>query len=253
MLSTFKSIVLVLSLLGVSSAFAGFENCPEFFANGAEPRLLQPTLVPAQQRELCFSGFAILHSGQSKTPIFAVEKLNKAHLLRARNVQRKDRFYEEARLPFAERGKLADYRESDAHNRRYDRGHLIAAANTATKEAMAQSFSLANIVPQAPLQNRKAWTGIEKSTRKFVMRAAGDVYVFTGSSFLTNSASAPDTVGAVWVPRNLYKLVYDVSTNRAWAFWLENVDAAKVSKPISYLELVKRTGIEFLPGAIPRD
>ena len=46
---------------------------------------------------------------------------------------------------------------------------------------MAQSFSLANIVPQAPMNNRKAWAGIERATRKYVMRAAGDVFVITGS------------------------------------------------------------------------
>jgi endonuclease G len=44
-------------------------------------------------------------------------------------------------------------------------------------------------------------------------------------------------------------LVYDPSTKRAWAHWLDNTDDAKVGKPISYEELVVRNGIEFLTTA----
>jgi endonuclease G len=115
-----------------------------------------------------------------------------------------------------------------------------------TEESMAQSFSLANMVPQYPINNRKAWAGIEKATRKYVMRAAGAVFVITGPVFEPN----PPTIGSnqVWVPQHLFKLVYDPATGRAWAHWLENTDDARVRKPISYDELVRRTGINFIPG-----
>ena len=56
---------------------------------------------------------------------------------------------------------------------------MVPAADVTTVEGMAQSFSLANMVPQAPVNNRKAWASIEKATRKYVMRASGDVYVVT--------------------------------------------------------------------------
>jgi endonuclease G len=110
---------------------------------------------------------------------------------------------------------------------------------------MAQSFSLANMVPQYSINNRKAWASIEKATRKYVMRAAGDVFVITGPVF----DGTPPTIGAdrVWVPQHLFKLVYDPSTNRSWVNWLDNADEARVAAPISYEELVRRTGIEFLP------
>ena len=55
----------------------------------------------------------------------------------------------------------------------------------------------------------------------------------------------------VRVPKYLFKLVYDQAKNKAWAHWQENDSAARASKPISYTELVKRTGVEFLPGAHP--
>ena len=51
----------------------------------------------------------------------------------------------------------------------------------------------------------------------------------------------------VKVPTYLYKLVYDATTQRAWAHWQENREGETVGRPISYQELVKRTGVEFLP------
>ena len=50
------------------------------------------------------------------------------------------------------------------------------------------------------------------------------------------------------VPTYLFKLVYDQYTNGAWAHWQENQEGERVGRPISYQELVKRTGVEFLPG-----
>lgn len=114
------------------------------------------------------------------------------------------------------------------------------------RNSMAQSFSLANIIPQAPRNNRKAWASIERATRKYVMRARGDVFVFTGPVY----SSPVDTLGpgGVWVPKYLFKLVYDASSRRSWAHWLANEDGARVGAPISYEQLVQLTGTEFLPS-----
>jgi len=76
------------------------------------------------------------------------------------------------------------------------------------------------------------------------MRADGDVYVITGPVFDGTSHTIGD--GKVWVPTHLFKLVYDPSAQRAWAHWIENTDDARAGKPISYEELVRRTGIKFL-------
>ena len=53
------------------------------------------------------------------------------------------------------------------------------------------------------------------------------------------------------VPSHIYKLVYDATTHRAWAHWIENTDSARITASISYDELVKRTDIQFLPGIRP--
>ena len=207
------------------------------FANSQVPAMQSQAMAP---RALCYRSFAILYSGKSRTPIYVAERLNKVQL--KTKITRSNRFFADARLPRAERAELEDYRNSGL-----DRGHMAPAGDMGTEESMAQSFSLANTVPQSVVGNRHAWAAIEKATRKYVMRAAGDVFVITGPVFEPN----PPTIGAnrVWVPQHLFKLVYDPSTGRAWAHWLDNRDEAHAGKPISYAELVQRTGIEFLPAS----
>ena len=87
------------------------------------------------------------------------------------------------------------------------------------------------------------------ATRKYAARSTGDVYVITGPVFAPNIAQSPSIgAGQARVPKYLFKLVYDEDQQRAWAHWHLNDDATRASKPISYSELVQRTGIEFLPG-----
>lgn len=221
----------------------GFKECRHFFP-GELPRV--PDLQTEKPRDICYDAFAILHSGRTKTPVFVVERLTREQLHDASDEERTNKFFADARLPKAERATLEDYRGSG-----YDRGHMAAAANQPTAQAMAQSFSLANMVPQAPDNNRKLWAGLENDTRHYVRRAKGAVYVFTGPVY---SASGAQVIGPgrVWVPSHLFKLVYDQEANRAWAHWVENSNEARAGKPISYHELVQRTGIEFLPGLQPQ-
>jgi endonuclease G len=228
-----------LSLASLSSALAAspdFAACQQFFYGQLAPVLSVP--VP-QARALCFDNFAVLHSGTSRTPIYVAERLNKDQL--ALKIERGSRFYADARLPRAERAELADYKGSG-----FDRGHMAPAADMDSDASMAQSFSLANMVPQASINNRKPWARIEQATRNYALRAKSDVYVITGPVFAAN----PPTIGSnrVWVPLHLFKLVIDPSTQRAWAHWLDNTDAARVGTPISYEELVRRTGVAWLPA-----
>ena len=220
----------------------GFEQCREFFP-GELPKV--PHQEARRARDLCYDAFAVLHSGQSRTPIFVVEKLTRESLIDASNEKRHNRFFADARLPSRERATLEDYRDSG-----YDRGHMAPAADMPTARANDQSFSLANMVPQARINNERTWAGVEKATRHYVSHAQGSVFVFTGPVYRND---APRTIGPnqVWVPTHLFKLVYDPGAGRAWAFWVENTDEAHAGHPISYEDLVSRTGIEFLPGVNP--
>ena len=113
--------------------------------------------------------------------------------------------------------------------------------------AMAQSFSLANMIPQNPKQNSGPWAKIEKDTRQYALRARGDVYVITGPVFAPGAEAIGP--GQVAVPTHLFKLVYDPSERKAWAHWQANSADARADAPISYSELTQRIGMELLPKA----
>jgi endonuclease G len=212
------------------SALGAFEDCKDLFPNQQIPTSSQVG------RDLCFDSFAIYYSPQDKKPIYVVEKLNKEQFS-ATHPRRTNQFYEEARLPFAERALLSDYRGSG-----YDRGHNAPAGDMNNERAMAQSFSLANMMPQARQNNQGIWAkNVEEPTRAYTKRAAGDIYVFTGST--GNSGSIGK--GRVTIPSHLYKLVYDPNKKTAWAYWIENSNEANMTPPITYQELVKKTGIDF--------
>lgn len=240
--TTIFAIMLTLSSGG--HAEENFSSCSQFFANAKAPVLApRPT-----DRALCYDAFAILHSGLSKTPVFAAERLNRA-VIAVAHEKRTNKFFADARLRSAERATLDDYKGSG-----FDRGHMAPAGDMPTAQAMAQSFSLANMVPQASEHNRGVWAkSVEMATRNYVKRAQGDVFIITGPVYVPSIIQSPSIgSGQVRVPKYLFKLVYDQSRNRAWAYWQENSNATQASRPISYAELVKRTGIEFLPGVSPQ-
>lgn len=167
---------------------AQFSACRQHFPGGSPP-----AIAAAEPTALCFDAFAVLYSGRSKTPVYVIERLTAASVAAAQGIPRSDRFYEEARLPSRWRATLDDYRNSG-----YDRGHMAPAGDMPNATAKAQSFSLANMVPQHPMLNQKAWNQAEQATRKYAARAGGDVYVYTGPNFGTT----PPTIGSgnVWVP-----------------------------------------------------
>ena len=225
-----RSLLALLALFTSLNVFAAFEDCKDLFP------IQQIPTSPQAGRDLCFDNFAIYYSPQDKKPIYTVEKLNKEQFY-APHPRRSNQFYEEARLPFVERSLLSDYRGSG-----YDRGHNVPAGDTSNERSMAQSFSLANMMPQARQNNQGIWAkNVEEPTRAYVKRAEGDVYIFTGSVGSRGSIGR----GHVTIPSHLYKLVYDPNKNMAWGYWIENTNEAKMTPPISYQDLVQKTGINF--------
>jgi len=218
-----------------AAAATSFAACPQFF-----PATPPAEAQPGQQRALCFNEFAVLHSGQTKTPIYVAQRLSARQLQAAQGLKRKDKFYAEGRLPQAERAELDDYKRSG-----YSRGHMAPTGEMATPEGKAQSFSLSNMVPQDIQHNGGAWNDIEKDTRAYIRRAAGDVYVITGPIYSGPVRTVGE--GKVRVPDAVFKLVYDPATRRSWVHWQNNRSGERAGPPISYAEFVKRTGLKFLP------
>lgn len=216
-----------------------FDACREQFPN---KRAFEPKAFPKQMNPiaLCSDNFAVLYSGTSKTPIVVVERLNAAQISDAKGEARTDKFFADPRLPENMRAELSDY---TGHN--VDRGHQAPAADAPNHHAMAQTFALSNMVPQDSENNRKVWSKVESYTRKYVSRAEGDVFVFTGPLYGNNVRK----IGAnkVWVPDRLFKLVYDVNTQKAWAYILPNAPT-EISKPVDYETFVKESGLPLLKG-----
>lgn len=216
---------------------AGFARCPQFFADG-----VAPATRGERQRALCYDAFAVQHSGLTRTPVYVATFMDRASLDAAQDVKRARRFFADARLPRSERAELADYSGSG-----WTRGHLAEAAAMPSKEGMAQSFSLANIVPQAAENNSRAWARIEADTRRYAQRSRSGIYVISGPAYVGERI---ETIGdnRVWVPTHLFKLVYDPAKNRAWAHWIANRDDARPTRPLRYSEFRALTGIDWFPG-----
>lgn len=220
---------------------AGFSACPNLFPKN------QPIDVAKVDKEwravgLCSNHFAVLYSPLSKTPLVVVEKLNSAILRDAKGEERTNQFYPDPRLASGQRAELSDFVGTG-----FDRGHMANAADQPDQQSMIQSFALSNMIPQDPDNNRTgAWAKAEKDTRKYALRATGDVYVFSGPMFL----GKPSTIGhnKVWVPTHLFKLVYDANTGRSWAYIMEGTEM-RLAPPVDYREFVKQTGWQLLGSA----
>jgi endonuclease G len=222
---------------------ASFEGCADLFPSA---RPINMATVPATMNPLalCSDNFAVLYSQTSKTPLVVVERLTAAQLQDAKGEERTNQFYADPRIPKGGRAELSDYR---SQHPAVDRGHQSPAADAPSPHAMAQSFALSNMVPQDPTNNRKIWSKVESDVRKFAKRADGDVFVFTGPLFDSGHSTIGDN--KVWVPTRLFKLVYDASSKRAWAYVLPNAET-RIERPMDYDAFVKSTGLKLL-GNLP--
>jgi endonuclease G len=216
-----------------------FSACLSVFPNKDTSYVEKSFNANMRPTQLCSDGFAVLYSKTSKTPLVVVERLNAGIIADAKGEERTDDFYADPRLKQGERAELSDFKGSG-----FDRGHQAPAGDATDPHAMAQTFALSNMIMQDPTNNRKVWSKIEGDTRKYASRAQGDVFVFTGPLFMGNPVK---TIGdKVWLPTHIFKLVYDQSTGRAWAFVLENNASATVGAPMSYEQFVKLTGLNLL-------
>ena len=222
---------------------ASFDGCADLFP-AAKPINLATVPATMKPLALCSDNFAVLYSQTSKTPMVVVERLNSALLQDAKGEERTNQFYPDPRIPKSGRAELSDYR---SQHPAVDRGHQSSAADAPSPNAMAQSFALSNMVPQDPTNNRKIWSKVESDVRKFAKRADGNVFVFTGPLFDQGHATIGNN--KVWVPTRLFKLVYDASSQRAWAYVLPNAET-RIEKPMDYATFVKSTGLKLL-GNLP--
>jgi endonuclease G len=225
-------------VLAPSLAAAGPTACPERFASGQAPALTKESLAQ-KSRELCYGAFAVLHSGLTRTPLWSAERLTRASVSGARAMERTNNFHVEERLPASERADLSDYVRSG-----YDRGHMAPSGDMPDAATQEESFTLANMIPQDPDNNRKLWAGIESAVRDLAQRE-GEAYVVTGPAFAGTSLLS--LKGRVIVPTSVYKAVYVPSRGIAGAYVAPN-DATGQWKVVSVDALRDLVGIDVFPS-----
>lgn len=193
---------------------------------------------------LCKSGYAVLHSGLTKGPIWTSQRLTRERVQEARESEsrqafRESGFFAEPDLPPADRSAIADYARSG-----YDRGHMAPLGDMPDPASQHDSFSLANVVPQNPESNRKLWSDIERSTRAMASER-GELMVVTGVLF---EGSDVDTIGRdVYVPTRLFKAVLDRRRNEAAAYLASN-GPGRGYDVIDLATLKRLSGIDAFPG-----
>lgn len=224
-----------IDLYSTAQRSQSFESCRHLFPTIGT---LQGWPTSFKTTSLCSNGFAILYSKTSKTPLVAVEKLTRDSVADAQGERRTNDFFADPRLRRQDRSELSDYSRSG-----YDRGHMAAAANATDPQSMAQTFALSNMIPQDPTLNRQVWSKLERDTRSYAKRAQGSVFVYTGPLFERIQPLGPNQV---WIPTHVFKVVYDESKSEAWAWILPNHSSATLSRPISYFEFERISGLKLL-------
>lgn len=232
-----RSFLAALALLAAAPATAQ-TACPQHFAAGQPPAVANPRLA-AKARPLCFRMFGVLHSGLTRTPLWSAERLTRDAVEQARGVGRVNQFHPEERLPPDERAELSDYARSG-----FDRGHMTPSGDMPDPDSQAESFSLANMVPQNHPLNTGLWSRIEGAVRGLARRE-GEVYVVTGPLFLGESLQA--LRGRVLVPSHVWKAVLNPRTGQAAAYLSPNTDGAGY-EVVSMARLRELSGLDVFPS-----
>ena len=228
-----KKALFLTSLLSIM-LYAAPSSCPKFYVDGEAPTIVNEKLA-SKTKELCFEAFGVMHSGISKTPLWSAEYLTATAI--DADVPRKNKFHEETQLPVSERSELKDYAKSG-----YDRGHMSPSADMPTELAQADSFSLANMVPQDHNSNTGIWSSIESATR-YLAKKEGSLYIITGPIFKGEIKAIGN---CVLIPTMIYKVIYSPKQQKAAAYLTSNVSGREY-QVISIKELETLTGINFFP------
>lgn len=204
----------------------------------------RPPALPAKMAEglntICYEEYTIGYSAKTRTPLWSAEHLTAQRLNAGKNVARANTFHEEESISPDARAYLKDYARSG-----YDRGHMSPSRDFSTAHSQNESFSLANMVPQDPKNNRHLWEGIESGTRNFTLKN-GEVYVITGPLF--RGKTLQFLKNRVAIPTHLFKLVYDPVHKVGGVFLVENTNTTEIQwKSISEFEQI--SGYQFGLGS----
>lgn len=186
--------VLTLSLLIYSSSVLA--ECNDVFLNKHLPNV-------SYNKELCYTEYTVLYNYQYKIPMISAEHLTADKVDKSRNVKRHDAFHVDMNIPAASSQKVSSYIGTG-----YDKGHMTPAGDMSTADSQRESFSMANMTPQASKLNRVAWRNIETEVRNDVLKN-GSAYILTGSIVQTKKVMNDGIV----IPDYIFKAVYFSPSN----------------------------------------
>jgi len=199
-------------------------------------------------------GYALLHDGNKKVPLWVSYHLTKQDL--EGTTGRTDNFRPDPEIPKGKRAELSDYKGSG-----YDRGHLAPAGDMKrSRKVMSESFYLSNMCPQEAGLNRNKWRILEEKARNFTL-AKGESWIITGPVFMDIDGDGnKDCLGRigtnrVWVPTHFYKIIITKNGDiKAISFLMPNRkpagDIEDYQMPVDSIE--KITGLDFL-NELPDD
>jgi len=199
-------------------------------------------------------GYALLHDGNKKVPLWVSYHLTKEHL--QGTAGRTDNFRPDPKISPGKRAELSDYYKSG-----YDRGHMAPAGDMKrSKKVMSESFYLSNICPQEAGLNRGNWRILEEKIRVFTL-AKGESWIITGPVFMDIDGDGnKDCLGKigsnfVWVPTHYYKIIIAKNGEpKVISFLMPNRkpagDIGDYQVPVDSIE--KITGLDFL-NKLPDD
>lgn len=192
--------------------------------------------------KICYEEYTVAFSEKTRTPLWSAEHLTTERILAARGVPRKNTFHEELSIPFDARSHLKDFVRSG-----YDRGHMSPSGDFSKPSSQNETFSLANMIPQNPNNNRHLWEGIESGTRNYAV-SNGSVYVITGPLFVGKNISFMND--RVAIPTQIFKMLYDPKKKVGGVYLVDNVDTKDIAW-LSIAQFERQAGISFGIGAPP--
>ena len=211
--------------------------CKDNYFNGTAPNILNAKLDQKTQH-ICYPGYATYFSGVTRTPLWSADHLTLDRISNACAMKRQDAFHPDENLAPDERAELSDYVRSG-----YDRGHMVPSADATDPSSQADTFSLANMVPQIHANNAGIWERLENGARN-AARSGHDIYVVSGPLF--EGASIEQLQHRVMIPTSVFKAVYDATSHQAGVFVTTNNDDQNVQL-LSVNDLASRSGIDVFP------
>lgn len=201
----FKTIVLSL-LLVCSSTFGA---CNDMFLHNKLPTGI------VYNSELCYSEYTVLYNYQYKIPMISAEYLTPEEVKESNSITRKDSFHVDNNIPSQFNQKISSYIKTG-----YDKGHMTPAGDMSNRDAQIESFSMANMTPQAKQLNENAWRKIETEVRNEVLKN-GPAYILTGSIVQNDNIMNDGIV----IPDYIFKAIYINNTSKV--FVAENNNSMK--------------------------